>query len=250
MKKAKFTILSISIFTTFYACTHKPPVIPTTTKTLTPVTPVTPNENTFINLSDTMTSVQTDDTSVCFQRDVLPIFLSSCAISGCHDLTSRKKGYIFNNYTNIRAMGLLPWSASASKVYTTCVSGKMPQSPVPKLNTTQLSLIRRWIEKGAPNDTNCSVICDTTNFTYTNAIVPILSNNCYSCHSSASAATSGGGFILDNYNGVYAQAHNGKLLGDLQHATGFNAMPLGGIKLSDCKITQVTKWIQAGALNN
>jgi hypothetical protein len=33
-------------------------------------------------------------------------------------------------------------------------------------------------------------------------------------------------------------------------AAGYSAMPKGGNKLADCQITQVQKWIQAGALNN
>ena len=102
---------------------------------------------------------------------------------------------------------------------------------------------------GAHNDTNCIVNCDTTKYTYSGAIAPMMQKYCNSCHATASAS-SGGGIVLDTYSGVLAQAQNGKLLGDLQHATGFNAMPKGGNKLSDCKVTQVSKWIQAGSPNN
>lgn len=38
---------------------------------------------------------------VCFESSVLPIFISTCAITGCHDSKSRKEGYSLDNYNNI-----------------------------------------------------------------------------------------------------------------------------------------------------
>ncbi len=190
------------------------------------------------------------DTSVCFQRDVLPIFTAYCAMSGCHDAISSKNGYILTSYSTIVLKGLVKGNASGSKLYKECINGKMPKSPIPHLDSTQLSFISRWINMGAPNDTNCAVNCDTTKFTYSAAIVPILRNYCYSCHSTASASSSGGGTILDTYSGLLAQAQNGKLLSDLQHSSGSNFMPLGAEQLSSCKIRQVEKWIAAGSQNN
>ncbi len=228
----------------FDACTHKPQIsIPVVTKDTTIKT-----DTTIITTDTTIVDIM--DTSVCFQRDVLPVFIASCAKSGCHDAATQKKGYNLTSYSHIIAKGLVAGNSSASKLYTDCVSGKMPQSPTPKLDSTQLSFMKRWINMGAHNDTDCIVNCDTTKFTFANAIVPILKSYCYSCHATAPAASSGGGIILDNYNSVLAQAQNGNLMGDLQHLTGHHAMPLGGSKLSDCKITQFRKWIDAGALNN
>ena len=123
-------------------------------------------------------------------------------------------------------------------------------SPCPRLDSTQLTFLKRWINNGAHNDTNCAVNCDTTKYTYKAAIAPILNSYCNSCHASGAAASSGGGIVLDNYNGLLVQAQNGKLIGDIMHSSGFHAMPVGGSMLSDCKITQFRKWIAAGALNN
>ena len=240
MKARLVILLSVMLLVWFNACTHKPQISLS----------VTPNDTTKNNNNNNPDSTTIADTSVCFERDVLPIFLSSCAKSGCHNGTNSDDDYNLTNYAGIVSNGIVPYHSSSSELYTKCVSGKMPQPPTPKLDSTQLSLIRRWIDMGAHNDTNCPVICDTTKYTYTNAVVPILKNNCYACHAAAPAASSGGGIVLDNYNSVLVQAQNGKLLGDLQHSTGFNYMPLGGSKLSDCKITQIRKWIQAGALNN
>ncbi len=242
MKKYAFIIAPILLLSGFYACTHKPQIsIPVVIKD------TTTNNNNNNNPDTTAGNV---DTSVCFQRDVLPVFISSCAKSGCHDAITRAEGYNLTNYSGIVSRGLRPGNSSGSKLYTICVNGEMPTYPTPKLDSTQLSFIRRWIDMGAHNDTNCAVNCDTTKFTYANAIAPILKSYCYACHASAPAPGSGGGIVLDNYNGVLVQVQNGKLMGDLQHLAGHNAMPLGGSKLSDCKIIQFQKWIAAGAQNN
>ncbi len=39
-------------------------------------------------------------------------------------------------------------------------------------------------------------------------------------------------------------------MGSVDHLPGYPAMPKGGTKLSDCKLTQIRKWIAAGAPNN
>ncbi len=246
MKKYLLLAVVTAFFVCFYACTHKAGLVVTINKNDT--TGSGNNNNNNNNGKDTTKEVF--DTSVCFQRDVLPIFTGSCAISGCHDAITKKKGYDLSSYNGIISKGLVKGNSAGSKVYTVCVKGSMPQYPTPKLDSTQLSLIKRWIDKGAPNDTNCAVNCDTTKFTYSKAIVPILKSYCLSCHATAPASSSGGGIVLDNYNAVIIQVNNGKLMGDLQHQTGFHAMPLGGNQLSDCKITQFKKWIAIGALNN
>lgn len=242
MSKSVVACLFITLVVLMYSCTHKPGVVPAAPKHDT-----TANNS---NNSNPDTSKATADTSVCFERDILPIFLGSCAMSGCHNTISAKKGYILTSYATIMASGVVPYHSSSTRIYTECVSGKMPKSPIAKLDSTQLSLIQRWIDMGAPDDTNCVAVCDTTKFTYAAAIAPILKNNCYSCHASAAAPGSGGGIVLDNYNSLLIQVQNGKLMGDLQHLTGYNFMPLGGNKLEDCQITQVSKWISAGAQNN
>ena len=229
-------ILSTLSILLFFACRHEP------FKAI-----VNNTQNTSNVPYDSTSNVV--DTSVCFQRDVLPIFVQSCAKAGCHDAATFAEDYNLSTYQRIIARGISKGRSSSSKVYTICINGEMPPYPTPKLDSTQLSYIRRWIDMGAPDDTNCIVTCDTAEYTYSGAIQPLLKKYCYGCHATA-AASSGGGVVLDTYNGVKTQALNGKLLGDIQHSSGFNAMPLGGAKLTDCQITQVSKWINAGALNN
>ena len=146
MKKLSFLPALVFIFLCFYACTHKP---------FLPPAAVTQgnNNNTNTHPIDSTPTVDTTqtkdvvDTSVCFQRDILPMLQSSCAISGCHNAASAKDGYVYTSYKTIMAKGIVAGNASSSKTYTYCLSGKMPKSPVPHLDSTKLSLLKRWINK-------------------------------------------------------------------------------------------------------
>lgn len=194
----------------------------------------------------------TTDTSICFERDILPIFVSGCARPGCHDAATAAEEYVLTDYTNIRKRGIIPGNANASEIYEVLVennvSKRMPQAPNPPLSADKISLIKRWIDAGAPNGTNCSQgPCDDAVFTYSGAIKPLISAYCNGCHNSASPL---GGVILDTYAGLKTVADNGKLIGSVNHNIGFSAMPKGGNKLSTCQISQIQKWVSAGALNN
>jgi mono/diheme cytochrome c family protein len=79
-------------------------------------------------------------------------------------------------------------------------------------------------------------------------VVPVLTSNCYVCHSGA--ATAGAGIKLDNYASVKVQVNNGRLLGSIEHKPGFSPMPKGGAKMQDCDIAKIRTWIKAGAPNN
>jgi hypothetical protein len=93
------------------------------------------------------------------------------------------------------------------------------------------------------------VVCDTaTSAKFSTDVLSVMNSSCNSgCHSTASAA---GGIILDTYNGVKAQVSNGKLMGSINQANGYSAMPKGGGKLNTCTIAKLQQWINAGAPNN
>ena len=46
-------------------------------------------------------NMRTGDASICFERDVLPIFQSNCAKSGCHDAGAHKGGYALDNHADV-----------------------------------------------------------------------------------------------------------------------------------------------------
>ncbi len=193
---------------------------------------------------------QTGDPEICFERDILPIFQSNCAKSGCHNAASHEEGYTLDNYTNIRKRGIVPGNPSASKIYEsiTVNNGEkfMPQN-APALSDASVSLIRRWIQAGAIDGGACTTsTCDTNRYTYSGTIAPMMQTYCTGCHNSASAP---GGSLMD-YSSVKNAAVNGNLIGDIAHLPGFNAMPQGGNKLLDCQVTQMKKWVAAGAPDN
>lgn len=92
-------------------------------------------------------------------------------------------------------------------------------------------------------------VCDsTTTAKFSTDVLPLMNTSCNSgCHSTASASA---GIILDTYNGVKAQVANGKLMGSINQANGYSAMPKGGGKLNTCTIAKLQQWINAGAPNN
>lgn len=191
------------------------------------------------------------DTGICFTRDILPIFISNCAMPGCHDAVTRSEGFQFTDYNSIVAKEFVPGNADASELYEKMIEDKaderMPPLPNSPLTSQQIALVRRWINEGAKNTTGCGSLCDTTKFTYAADIQPIFDKYCKGCHSGAAAQK---GIMLDTYTGTSAVVNSGRLLGTIRHEAGFVAMPYGGSKISDCEITKIEKWVAAGAQNN
>ena len=96
-----------------------------------------------------------------------------------------------------------------------------------------------------PNAVNCNL---PTTISLSQHINPILQNyNCLFCHSSGSAS---GNVILNTYTGIKTRVNDGKLWGAINHLPGFSAMPQGGNKLTNCEISTIRAWIDAGAPNN
>jgi hypothetical protein len=181
---------------------------------------------------------------VCFQQNVLPIFVSKCSMKGCHNSTDKRARLDLSNYEGIMK-GVRANHPLLSNVYTS-VNGINPSMPVNgKLSAKEVTYIKLWIRMGAKNTSNC-VSCDTSTYTYTTIIKPIMTNWCVGCHSPTSA---GGGFDLSNYSGVVALVANNKLIGSIKQLSGYSAMPQGS-KLSDCDVKLVENWINAGYPNN
>ena len=94
-----------------------------------------------------------------------------------------------------------------------------------------------------------SSTCDTTNVSFSKIIQPLLLQNCAlaGCHASSSPT---GGYRLDNYNGVRSIVLSGRILGAINHQTGYATMPKDAAKLNACQIGEITSWIDQGAKNN
>lgn len=193
-----------------------------------------------------------DSTKIYFQQQVLPILLSNCAMSGCHDDASHQDGVILTTYEKVMSTGdVRPGRPGDSELYEVIVDNdpddRMPRPPRNPLTASQISIIRKWIEQGALNLSCVSSTCDTTNFTYAAVIKPIIINKCQGCHIGSTASA---GIDLSTYLGLKAKVTDGRLWGAINHFTGYSPMPKNAPKLSDCEIKLISKWINAGSLNN
>lgn len=189
---------------------------------------------------------------VCFERDVLPIFQSNCTQSGCHNSQDRESGYDLTSYDNIVSKGIEPFDYRSSEIYEVLVKTggeeAMPQAPYSRLSDEQISTIALWIEEGAQNTTcSDSSTCNTSNVTFSASVKPILQTYCNGCHAGSSPL---GNVDYNTYSGVKVSATNGELLGSIQHASGYSAMPQNANKLSACNIATIKAWVDAGAPNN
>jgi mono/diheme cytochrome c family protein len=188
--------------------------------------------------------------TVCFESDILPIFQTNCAKSGCHNSITAEKGYVFDSYPNIIRKGIIPNNATNSKVFNVLFetgNDKMPPAPNPDLSIAQKALIGRWINEGATNSSNCGSTCDSTQFKYGANVSVIISNYCLGCHAGSAPSAN---INLSNYAGVAAMASSGRLYGAVTHSAGFAPMPQNASKLNDCQISQIRKWTLTGAPNN
>ena len=85
--------------------------------------------------------------------------------------------------------------------------------------------------------------CDTTiAATYSASIAYIVSTNCVSCHNSS---TANGSVSLADYNSLVAIANDGRLLGTIEHNSGYNQMPPTG-SIKDCDLAKIKLWVTQG----
>ncbi len=90
--------------------------------------------------------------------------------------------------------------------------------------------------------------CDTLDVSYSEDVVPIMTNNCYACHSNANAPDNSFGNTFEDYEDVAASATS--IVGAINHAAGYPAMPKGGEKLDTCSIATIEAWVNMGAPDN
>jgi hypothetical protein len=95
-----------------------------------------------------------------------------------------------------------------------------------------------------PNNTQP---CDTSNVTYSQSIVPIVSANCNVCHNKIILS---GQVVTDNYDDLKKIALDNNRLLKAIYWTGPFQMPKGGNQLPSCDLAKFRIWIQAGAPDN
>lgn len=228
-------VLGISLIFTLYQCKHDPDL-----DIYNGQDPHNPSE-----------SSTCDPDTVYFQNDVLPLLVSNCSTSGCHDSETAEDGVILVDYASVMATGEIKTgdpndSELYEKIMETDPEERMPPSPNNPLTSEQKNIIKKWIEQGAKNN-SCDSGCDTLNVTFSTSVWPTLNSNCVGCHSGANP---GGNVLITDYNSVVAIANNGSLMGAINHELNYSPMPKNGAKLSDCSIAEIKIWIEDGTPNN
>lgn len=198
--------------------------------------------------NDTIIPPPPVDTMICFESQILPLFVSNCAMPGCHDAATHEEGLRLYTYSGIVSHITAFHPTSGSLMHSILGTNDiMPPSPYSPMSSSQIALIQQWINQGAQNTTNCANTCDTTAFTYSADIAPIMSTFCNGCHGGAFPSA---GINTSSWSGLQASVTDGSLLGSVEHNSNFSAMPKNAAKMDDCNITKIRKWIQAGAPNN
>ena len=182
--------------------------------------------------------------TVCFSTQILPLYTTYCAISGCHNSGSRASGVELDTYATIMN-GINANNPNSSKYYTV-IGGKMPPRSSGQMTTTQIALIAQWINEGATNSACTTSTCDTTQYTYTNGISALFANNCNGCHG---VAPGSGNVVLSDYTSAMTAGTTLKanFLNAVNYSSATSAMnmpPTG--QLTACQVTQITKWLNAG----
>jgi uncharacterized membrane protein len=183
--------------------------------------------------------------------DVLPIFISACAGSGCHDAATKAKNYQLTDYANIIKRGVVAGNANNSTVYAEIANGSMPpRSSGIVMTAAQKALIANWINKGAKNyvcNANYGKCDTTTAVSFASFVKPIMENRCQGCHSGTLPS---GNLSLTTYAQIKASAITPAFMGSMRRAAGFSFMPKGGTSLTACELNKLEAWIKRGALNN
>ncbi len=187
--------------------------------------------------------------TVYFTNTILPLINSTCGKSGCHGSVNRG-AFSLTSYSRIVSQ-----LGTVNRLNNALQDMAEKKRDRPSLDYTpptadQMALLKTWINQGAKNNT-CNG-CDTTQFTFVANVQPVLNTYCLGCHNGTSASA---GVDLSSHTAITTEltTYPGRLLGSIKWTapyTGSKQMPQGGSKLPDCYITQIKKWIDAGAPNN
>lgn len=239
MQRYAFLFFCFSIFSTlgFLACKHEP------------FAQVTDPENPL----DPPTTGLCDPDSVYFQNQILPILVSNCTESGCHNAQDHEGGVVLDSYQSllntVENATLNDWHENKLMrvLLETDPADRMPLPPKPPLPQIQIDLIKTWLAQGARNnacDENFGG-CDPSDAKFSTFVQPLIQAKCQGCHSGNNPQ---GGIKLASYAEIKVVALNGKLYNSLTRAS--NWMPRGGAKLDDCNVQKIQAWVSAGAPQN
>jgi hypothetical protein len=194
-----------------------------------------------------------DPDSVYFQNQVLPILVSNCTESGCHNPQDHEEGIVLDSYQSLvttvenGTLNDLQENKLMKAILDDDPDDRMPPPPNAPLTADQINILKQWLSQGALNnacDENFGG-CDPADAKYSTFILPLIQTKCVGCHSGNNPQ---GGIKLSTYSEIKNVALNGKLYSSVTRTS--NWMPLGGSKLDDCSVQRIQTWVQAGAPEN
>lgn len=194
-----------------------------------------------------------DPDSVYFQNQILPILVSNCTESGCHNAQDHEEGVVLSSYQSLLStvshVTLNDWSENKliRSLQETDLEKRMPQNK-PPLSLEQINLIKTWVSQGAVNNVCDESFggCDTIGGAkYGSFVQGLIQTRCKGCHSGNNPQ---GGIKLSTYAEIKTLALNGRLYASMTRTS--NWMPNGGAKLDDCTLVKLKTWIDGGALEN
>lgn len=243
---ALVALVAVALFWPATGCKHDPILVDI-------VEPIDTTGNPIDTTDPGNPGVPCDTNTIYFEYDVLPILVSNCSVSGCHDPVSAESGVILTSYENvITTTDVEPFDLEKTDIYDVLFlrdpEDRMPPAPRTPLTQEQLLLITQWILQGAENLTcDQDTTCSTDNVSFQQQIDPIIATNCRGCHSGPNPS---GGVSLADYNGIVDVASSGRLYGAIAHLPGFTPMPRNRDPLQSCEVDQIKSWVDAGAPNN
>ena len=193
-----------------------------------------------------------EDVGICFETEILPIFITNCTGSGCHNSIDKEDGYDLTSYDKI-INDIVPYDATKGHIMEsirdTDPDDVMPPPPASPLSAAQITLLEEWINKGAPNVAICDTVsCDSiANVSFASQVMPIIQLSCAGggCHDAGTAA---GGYAYKDYNGVKVSVGN-RFIKSIKHDASVPVMP-PSYQIGDCDLKIRKTWINEGALNN
>jgi Planctomycete cytochrome C len=226
------------------ACKHESLVVPgePIDTTMNPIDTTTPPQGNVCNPD-----------SVYFQNQILPLLISNCSESGCHNPTDARKGIIVTSYEDlletVDGVTNNNWEENElmEVLFLNDPDERMPPAPNQKLSLEQVNLIATWIGQGAKNNACNPNLggCDSTNVSFSAFVKPLFAQRCTGCHG---GSTPFAGLDLSTYNGAKTVALNGKLVAAITRTTDW--MPKNAQRIDACTIAKIRSWVAAGALDN
>jgi len=243
MQRYAFLLFFLISFSSvgFFACKHDPFLQPTDPNNPDPDPDPPP------------TTGLCDPDSVYFQNQILPILVSNCTESGCHNAQDRQDGIVLDSYQSMvstvenATQNDFHENKLMRAILESDLDDRMPPPPKAALPQAQINLLKKWLAQGAQKnacDENFGG-CNMDDAKFGTFIQPLMQAKCQGCHSGNAPQ---GGIKLTSYAEIKTVAMNGKLYSAVARTS--NWMPKGGAKLDDCNLQKIQAWVSAGAPQN